>query len=97
VINAHARDLISGLPRDRPCERDSAGALTRERFDQIFEMQFAFLEGSFFELFLRCGMRECGVVADLLIELVMLDEQLMEILSFGHAPPPDENLLQEKT
>jgi hypothetical protein len=70
----------------------STGALARERLDQIFQTEFAFLEGGFFALLLFGGMRDCGVVADLLIELMMLDEQLMEILSFGHAPPPDENL-----
>jgi hypothetical protein len=50
-----------------------------ERFDQIFESEFAFLEGGFFELFLFGRIRDCGVVADLLVELVMLDAQLMEI------------------
>jgi hypothetical protein len=51
----------------------------RERFDQVFESEFAFLEGGFFELFLFGRIWDCGVVADLLVELVMLDAQLMEI------------------
>ena len=60
----------------------------RERFDQVFESELAFLEGGFFELFLFGRIRDFGVVADLLVELMVLGAQLMEIWSFGHAHPP---------
>lgn len=59
--------------------------MASERFDQVFQSEFTFLEGGFELLLVRGGMRNRGVVLDLLVERVVLDAQLMEILSFSHA------------
>ena len=74
----------------------SAGALPGQFGDQVFQSEFAFLERGFFGEFLLGGMWQRGVPTNLLIEFVMLDEQLVEILSFRHRPPPARKALQAR-